>query len=102
MPPRDFFMHVVDVILFAGVCIGHIAILAYSNNWWFALALPHRLLGVLRILHGLFVIGGLAAFGLGYPLDLSLQAALSSGNALKIAATSYAIFCGLVGLIWLP
>src|SRR5260370_17689402 len=95
-------MYALTIALFLGSCLGHIAILSFSNNWWFSWALPHRLLTVVRLLHGALVVAGLAAFVRAYPLDFSLAEAISSGNASRIVATGYAVLCASVGLVLLP
>jgi predicted MPP superfamily phosphohydrolase len=95
-------MHVFAIALLLGACLGHIAILSFSNNWWFSRALPHRLLTGVRLLHGALVVAGLAAFVRAYPLDFSLAEAISSGNAANVAATGYTVLCASVGLVLLP
>ncbi|HEV3115979.1 MAG TPA: metallophosphoesterase [Gemmataceae bacterium] len=95
-------MHVVDVVVLLGVCVGHITLLSISNNWWFALALPHRFLTFLRVLHGVLVLGGIAAFIYAYPLTLSLPAAAASHNIVGTAAPLYADLCAAVAFVGVP
>ena len=49
-------------LVYFSACIGHIAILSCSLNWWYGTSLPHRLLFCLRMLHGLTVLAGFLAF----------------------------------------
>ncbi len=95
-------MSAIDIILFLGACVGHIAILSFSNNWWFARPLPHRLLTGIRLLHGVVVAGGLAGFALAYPLNFSLQNAIATGSTVNLLATVYTALCAVIGLLWLP
>jgi predicted MPP superfamily phosphohydrolase len=95
-------MYVLAIALFLGSCLGHIAVLSFSNNWWFSRALPHRLLTGVRLLHGALVVAGVAAFVRAYPLDFSLAEAVSSGNPARIAATGYTVLCASVGIVLLP
>src|SRR5260370_17259624 len=95
-------MYALTIALFLGSCLGHIAILSFSNNWWFSWALPHRLLTGVRLLHGALVVAGLAAFVRAYPLDFSLAKAISSGNASRTVPPRLALLFPPSGLPFLP
>src|SRR5437870_437295 len=95
-------MQVLEVVLLVGACVGHITILAYSNNWWFGLALHHRLLTVIRALHGLLVVAGVTAFAWAYYLDFPLRHFPESGSFMTGVAAGYTALCVLVGFVWLP
>src|SRR5947208_7802904 len=90
------------IILLVGASIGHTAILAYSNNWWFAHSLPHRFLSWLRLFHGLLVLLGVLAFGLAYVFYVSLGTSGSAGGPVETMAQVYILACALIGLIWVP
>ena len=92
----EFLMSGLNIVLFLGACVGHIAILSFSNNWWFARPLPHRLLTVIRLLHGLLVAGGLAAFALAYPFSFWLQNAIATGGVVNVLAIGYAMICVMI------
>ena len=95
-------MYAVAIALFLGTCVGHISVLAFSNNWWFGRVLPHRLLTVIRLCHGLLVIAGVAVFARAFPLDFSLPELWSTENSLRICATGYLLVCAVIGLVAVP
>jgi uncharacterized protein len=90
------------LILFVGASIGHTAILAYSNNWWFAHNLPHRFLSNLRLFHGLLIVAGIVAFALSYPGEQWDFAVWLGGSAARIVGHGYLLGCAAIGLIWVP
>jgi predicted MPP superfamily phosphohydrolase len=95
-------MILLEFVILLGVCTGHIAILAFSNNWWFALALPHRFLTCVRLLHGLLVLAGLVAFGWWYAACFPAPLAGFSGGLGGTIAEAYTLACAVVGLGLVP
>jgi predicted MPP superfamily phosphohydrolase len=90
-------MQLVGVIWLLGACVGHIAIVVFSINWWYAFPLPKRLLLFLRGLHGLIAIVGLAAFARLYLSHSDLLTDLSSNSFVRVCAALYQLFCLFVG-----
>ena len=95
-------MEIVDIILFLGAIVGHVALLSFSNNWWFAHPLPHRFLTCVRLLHGLLVLAGVTAFVLAAPLRLGELTAWTATDPWQAAAKAYTLLCLFVGLVWGP
>jgi uncharacterized protein len=89
-------------LVLVGASIGHIALLAYSNNWWFSHKLPQWFLSNLRLLHGVLVVLGICAFALAcknYAGDIQSWFA---GDFARLAGHAYLLACALVGLVWVP
>jgi predicted MPP superfamily phosphohydrolase len=95
-------MGLVSTMAFFGACVGHIAILVYSLNWWYGLPLPHRFLSALRFLHGILVVVGLAGFGYAWFLFHSWTHWLALETPKDLIAVSYAVACALVGWLVVP
>ncbi|HMC89898.1 MAG TPA: metallophosphoesterase [Gemmataceae bacterium] len=95
-------MEIGGIILLLGAIVGHIALLSFSNNWWFAHPLPHRFLTCVRLLHGLLVLAGVTAFVLAAPLRLAELTAWAASDPWHSAAKGYTLLCLFVGLVWGP
>jgi predicted MPP superfamily phosphohydrolase len=95
-------MQFVLFVSFLGACIGHVSILVYSLNWWYAFALPKRFLRCLRALHGVLVVVGIAAFGRAYLADTWLRMEYSPDDYVGAGAELYQLACILIGLLLLP
>src|SRR5581483_1588694 len=95
-------MQMVEFIWFLGVCMGHTALLTFSINWWYSLALPARFLSCLRLFHAGLVVLGLVAFTRVYLYPDSLVGRWSLGTFGDAVAEAYALLCGLIGLGYLP
>ncbi|HLN32296.1 MAG TPA: metallophosphoesterase [Gemmataceae bacterium] len=89
-------------VFFLGACIGHMAILIFSINWWYGQPLPHRLLFVMRTLYGVLILLGWWAFAKAFLLSGFELSAASWATGWKTIATAYAILCAIVGLGYLP
>ncbi len=95
-------MLVVEVVLFVGACVGHIALLAYSLNRLYGHALPHKFLTCMRYSHGLLVPLGLFAFARAYHLHLPLSRDLFAGGTWEVVGSAYTAGCAVVGLGLVP
>jgi predicted MPP superfamily phosphohydrolase len=96
-------MEVVSLVLLLGACLGHIAILVFSINWWYAWPLPRRLLTALRLLHGWLILVGCTGFAWVYfSSSSSLLGEQFSGEVWRVIAGSYTLTCVLVGLAVFP
>lgn len=95
-------MAALGLVLFVGAIIGHTAILVKSVNWWYSHAIPHRILGGVRFLHGLLVLAGIYAFGRVFGLDLSSLREPKGLPAWQQALALYLTACAAVGLVYLP
>jgi hypothetical protein len=105
--------HAGQILLFAGACAGHLAILSVSLNLWYGHALPRWSLSLLRKVHTLLVPAGPAAFVLLYGFDLTPVAQgffaglveadkTISSSVLQVLPGVYLWACWAVGLGVLP
>jgi predicted MPP superfamily phosphohydrolase len=95
-------MHFLGAICFLGVCIGHTALWCTCVGWWYSFPLPRRFLISLKLAHGGLILLGLALFTQAYFAPASLEEVLSSRPLVATAAETYALVCGLIGLVFLP
>src|SRR5438876_6654191 len=95
-------MNLAGFILFSGASVGHIAILVYSLNWWYGLPFPHRLLSSVKLLHGILVALGVAAFAYAWTFPLSIQDWLAPQTLGSVVASAYTIVCAFVGFAVVP
>jgi predicted MPP superfamily phosphohydrolase len=92
----------VNLALFLGASVGHIAILSASLNRWYGHALPRRFLLAIRGLHGVLVLAGLAAFAWIWPFQGIRFELNDSTPGWQTALVGYMVSCSAVGLIWVP
>jgi predicted MPP superfamily phosphohydrolase len=95
-------MNLAGFFFFAGASVGHIAILVYSLNWWYGLALPHRLLSSIKVLHGILVGVGVAGFAYVWIFVPSLQVWFNAEMPVSLAASAYSAACTFIGWIVVP
>src|SRR5437899_2751022 len=95
-------MDFLSLVVFLGASVGHVAILAYSLNWWYGLPLPHKLLSVLRFLHGILVVVGVAAFVCAWVFPSSFEEWLIPHTLARAIASGYTCACILVGGVVVP
>src|SRR5262249_8296576 len=95
-------MNLTMVFFFLGASIGHIAILAYSLNWWYGLPLPHKFLSSIKLLHGALVVLGLLAFAYAGIFPISFEGWINSYRTDTLPVSFYAVACVLVGWIVVP
>jgi uncharacterized protein len=95
-------MEIIAFVLFAGVCFGNTALLSYSLNCWYGNPLPHKLLGGVRYLHGLLVLGVPLGLWWVYGWDLTPVLAPATGDFWGKAAASYVMFCWLLAFGMVP
>jgi predicted MPP superfamily phosphohydrolase len=94
----------VSLVLFAGACIGHVALLVTSHNWWYGLPLARRTTDVIQLVHGLLM--------LAFPLALWLTCGVSVQTLFDLAsggpwpwpglAAAYVVLCWVAGFLVLP
>jgi predicted MPP superfamily phosphohydrolase len=58
------------VVLFVGGCVGHVALVIRSHNWWYAAPVSRFANKFFRIAHAVLMFGGLLLFWSFYGLDL--------------------------------
>jgi predicted MPP superfamily phosphohydrolase len=95
-------MQVLSLLWFFGIAVGHVAILCYSNNWWFSHPYPRRIMTGIRLLHGLLVVLGLAAVGWLYLAYWSTPQEWLAPSAGRSVVAAYALACTVVGLGVVP
>jgi predicted MPP superfamily phosphohydrolase len=95
-------MQALSLIFSFGAGIGHIAILSYSNNWWFAHPLHRRFLAGLRLFHGLLVLAGLVIIVRLYPFVPLVNDSWTSDSAGWWIGSAYLLACAGVGLGIVP
>ncbi len=90
-----------SLLLFAGACVGHAAVLVRWHNWFYGLDLPRHSGKIIHLVFGLATVG--APFGLlsahGPDVLTWIPAGGGWGHWLL---TFYFGICVLVGLVWLP
>ncbi len=90
------------LLLFAGACLGHLALMIASHNWWYGLALPRRAGTIIHLVHGAlilaFPLGLIGAFG----WDMDGLPPLSSEIAWPQLITLYFAVCVVAGFVVLP
>jgi predicted MPP superfamily phosphohydrolase len=91
------YFYAVSIVWLCVLCVGHIALLSYSNNWWFAQALPHRFLQVMRLLHGFLVAAGVVILCRAYALHRPLPIDWNAADWRQLVAAGYALACTVVG-----
>ncbi len=90
------------LILFLGVCVGHLSVLVFSNNWWYGQPLPHRFLFILRAVHGLLILVGVWAFAKAFLSYRPVIDEAFSGTGWHRVAGGYTALCAFVGLVVVP
>jgi predicted MPP superfamily phosphohydrolase len=83
------------LFLFAGACLGHLALLVGSHNWFYGQPVHRRVADLVHLVHGgLFLAGVFAAWK---AVGLDLTALFHSGDWGRKAAAGYVILCWTVG-----
>jgi predicted MPP superfamily phosphohydrolase len=93
------------LLLFAGACLGHLALMITSHNWWYGMSLPRHTGDVIHLAHGLLVCSFPAVLVGIFGWDLAgLPLALPPGEAGTgpQLLTLYFYLCIAVGLVGLP
>lgn len=95
-------MAALGFILLVGAVVGHTALLVRSVNWCYGHRVPHRILGIVRFVHGLLVLIGAYAFARVFGLTLSGLRDSSSLSGPERALAVYLFVCAFIGLVYLP
>src|SRR5437016_1709495 len=90
------------LVLFAGACLGHLALMVRSHNFWYGLPMPKRVGDVSHALHGLFVAAFPFALWAVCGGDPRQMFGLSSEPSWQPAAAGYVALCWAVGFVALP
>src|ERR1700730_1318566 len=90
-------MQIVGWILFLVACVGHTALCVATLNWLFGVALPHRLLGLLRRATSFLVLAGPAGVWSAFGFALFAGPGAPSAPAWRGLLAPYVVFCWLVG-----
>ncbi|HWG43700.1 MAG TPA: metallophosphoesterase [Gemmataceae bacterium] len=89
------------LLLFAGACLGHLALMIVSHNWWYGLALPRHSGTLIHLSHGLLILAFPLALVWAFGWDLA-GLSLSSDCAVSRLLSLYVLFCVAVGFVSLP
>jgi predicted MPP superfamily phosphohydrolase len=92
----------IDLVLLLGAGIGHIAVLSFSLNRWYAHPFPHRFLTCVRMVHGGLVLLGLCGLAWAAWHHFFLSTEVLEAPDWHTAVAGYALFCVLIGLVWVP
>src|SRR5438132_8603231 len=84
-------------LLLAGACVGHLALMIYSHNWCYAAALSRFANKVIRIVHALLMLAGLAGFWFMYGLDLPDSLHRDPVSSWHALVNAYLFLCWAVG-----
>jgi predicted MPP superfamily phosphohydrolase len=95
-------MAIVGFILLIGACVGHVAIMAYSLNWWYGNPLPHRLLSVIRLIHGAVVAAMPIGLVFAYGWDATRAVSFATPLSARDLVSGYVVVCWLVAFGLVP
>jgi predicted MPP superfamily phosphohydrolase len=90
------------LLLFAGACLGHLALMVTSHNWWYGLALSRRSGKYIHLVHVLLILVFPVALVWAFGWDLADLPPLSSNSAWQQLITIYVYVCAIVGFVALP
>jgi predicted MPP superfamily phosphohydrolase len=95
-------MLVFALVLFAGACLGHLALMVASHNWWYGQCLPRGVGHFVKLIHGLLILAGpvLFVYWRGWDtLTVPDQATLGWSEYVIV---TYVVLCWLTGFVLLP
>ena len=95
-------MQVLGILWLLALCVGHMALLIFSINWWYSVPLRSRFLSSLRLVHVALIFVGWTAFTGFYFESPWLTETLDFGPLGRSAAQAYALLCGVIGLGYVP
>ncbi|HEY7312986.1 MAG TPA: metallophosphoesterase [Gemmataceae bacterium] len=90
------------VILGVGACLGHLALMIISHNWWYGQALPRHTGKIIHLSHGLLILALPVGLVWAYGWDLAGLPPLSTELAWPQLVTMYVLVCAVVGFVALP
>jgi predicted MPP superfamily phosphohydrolase len=96
------FAGVVSLLLFAGACVGHTALLVTSHNWWYGHPLPRRTTDAIQAVHGLLIFAFPVSLWFACGFNVLSLFDLSSGSSWPGAAAAYVALCWVAGFVALP
>jgi uncharacterized protein len=100
MPSSEHLPFVLVAALAA--CLGHLAILVTSHNWWYGQAFAKRVGDVVHLVHGLLFVAGPAGVWLWKGWDFLSLLEFRSESPLEQLAGAYLVVCWVVAGIGLP
>ena len=87
-------------LLLLAACIGHVALLILSHNWWYAAALSRPLNKFFRLTHAALMLAGLVLFALVLGLDPLNE--LNTDSLGPLLLTAYVVLCWTIAGLILP
>ena len=91
-----------SLLLFAGACLGHVAILVASHNFWYGLKLPRAAVEAMHVLHGLAALAGLFGLWLLTGGDVLNVFQSPEHDLWRIALGTYIVLCWLAAFVAFP
>ncbi|HEY7330844.1 MAG TPA: metallophosphoesterase [Gemmataceae bacterium] len=90
------------LLLFVGACLGHMALMIASHNWWYGQSLPRHSGNIIHLTHGLLIVlfPPMLVWTCGW--DLHDLPWFSSEFTWMHLATLYVLVCVAVGFVALP
>jgi predicted MPP superfamily phosphohydrolase len=90
------------LVLFGGVCLGHLVLMVISHNWWYGQAMPRHSGKIIHLTHGLLILAFPLALIDAFGWDLAGLPSFSSEFAGPQLVTLYVLLCAVVGFVALP
>jgi predicted MPP superfamily phosphohydrolase len=94
------------LLLFAIASLGHLVLMITSHNWWYGLALPHRVGPLVHLAHALVILAFPIWLLLLYGVNLDGLFAIPTGGfwppSTQVYVAAYVALCAVAALIGLP
>jgi predicted MPP superfamily phosphohydrolase len=95
-------MPIIGLFLSLATVIGNAAVLVYSLNWWYGNPFPHRLLSVMRIVHGVLMVALPVEFWWRHGWDVTAALVFDWEFPGQMFVGGYVLACLVVALVVLP
>ncbi len=88
--------------LFFLACLGHLALMVASHNWWYGQPFSKHAGDRIHVIHGLLIVGGAAGLWLWQGWNFLSLLDFSAENLGRQVAGAYLIVCWLAAVVGLP
>jgi predicted MPP superfamily phosphohydrolase len=89
-------------VLFAGACLGHLALMVTSHNWWYGQPFPKKAGDILHLIHGFLTAVGPVLLWRLWGFDLTRLFDVASLSAWELPCAAYVAACWVAGFVLLP